>query len=254
MERKLEEVKMSPIELKKAIQIGKLLGTGLLGAVFEYKDKLIKLDERLYRALDVNHICVADWVIDNHYRFEKKDFDDRSQLEYLFSKQPSVSLTKLPTGIITLRDVDPKNMGISPGIIIPYHKNHEKLESLSRKEYIQILIILRKLLNAVRELADNKIAQEDFVQYHRFDKKARAYNVMYQGDTPQIIDMSGFKIKAGKDFTDAKKMYRSFGNLIFDYFDLNDLKSPYEKDAVKDDKQIVEMIDELEKQTKGLNR
>ena len=251
MERKLEELKVSPEELKRLIEIGKVLGRGFFGYVFEYKDKLIKLDDQLYQLLNNNPISEARWAVDQRYRYIKEDFNDRNQLEYLFSRQPNVTLTKLPVGIVTLNDVDPKYMGISPGIIIPYHRNHEKLETLSRSEYKRILIILRKLLEAVRELADNKIAQNDFVQYDRFDKKARGYNVMYQGNTPQIIDMAGVEIMAGRDFVDAKDMYRGLGNIVLDYFDFNSLKAPYQKDMVTTDKEAKEMIDEFERQTKG---
>ena len=247
----MEELKVSPEELKKLIDMGKVLGKGFFGYVFEYKDKLIKLDDRLYKLLRNNSIADAEWVVHHRYKFDQDDFIDRSQLEYLFSVQPNVTLTKLPEGIVTLRDVDPKYIGISTGIIIPYHKNHEKLEKLSRLEYKKVLIILKKLLEAVRELAEHKISQEDFVQYDRFNRQKRNYNVLYQGDTPQIIDMSGVEIMAGSDFVDAKNMYKGLGNIVFDYFDFNDLKSPYLKNEADSDQKIVEMIDEFEKQTKN---
>ena len=247
----MEELKVSPEELKKLIDIGKVLGKGFFGYVFEYKDKLIKLDDRLYKLLRNNSLADAEWAVHHRYKFDQDDFNDRSQLEYLFSVQPNVTLTKLPEGIVTLSDVDPKYMGISPGIIIPYHKNHEKLETLSPLEYKKVLIILKKLLESVRELADHKISQEDFVQYDRFNRQKRNYNVLYQGDTPQIIDMSGVEIMAGSDFVDAKNMYKGLGNIVFDYFDFNDLKSPYLKDEADSDQKIVEMIDEFEKQTKN---
>ena len=247
----MEEIKMSPKNLKEAIDNGKLIGSGFLGAIFEYKDKLIKLDKTLYDLLKINDSSFARDVIDDKYKYMKNDFNDRNQLEYLFSKQKDVKLTKLPTGIITLTDVDTRNIGISPGILIPYHRNHDKLETLSRDEYKKVLIILRKLLEAVRELADNKIAQEDFVQYNRFDNNARGYNVMYKDTTPEIIDLSGEMIKAGTDFVDAKEMYRSLGNLVFDYFYFNKLESPYKENKVENDKQVSIMLDEFENQTKG---
>ena len=247
----MEELKVTPKELKQLIDASKSIGSGFFGTTFEYKDRLIKLDKGLYNLLKVNDISNADWVVKDYYKFGENDYNNREQIENLANKQSSITLTKLPLGVVDFKDVDPKIMKITPGIIIPYHKDHEKLEKLSRSEYKRVLIILRKLLSAVRELADNEIAQEDFVQYNHHKPNVRAYNVMYKEDTPQIIDMSGVRIKEGKEFKDAEEMFRSFGNLVLDYFEFNGMEKPQEVNSVKTDTEIENLIDTFEKETKG---
>ena len=248
----MEELKLTPEELKIAIENSKVLGKGFFGTTFTYQDKLIKLDNRLFDILKSNDLENCRWAADHIYKWDKSDFNSRTQIEELVKRQPNITLTKLPLGIVTLKGVEQKNIGISPGILIPYHKDHEMLEKLSKDDYKKILIILKKLLLAVRELADNEIAQNDL--YNPFNgrgKKSNQYNVMYQGDTPQIIDMSGSEIKVGKEYRNAKLMYQGLGNIIMDYFDFNNLKSPYDMDKVESEQQVHDMINEFEKETKG---
>ena len=47
----MEEIKLSPEELKKAIEFGKLIGDGFFSKVFTYKGRLIKMDKELYNLL-----------------------------------------------------------------------------------------------------------------------------------------------------------------------------------------------------------
>lgn len=245
----MEEIKMSPKELRMAIDNGKVLGQGMFGTVFTYKDKLIKLDKQLYSLLKGNHLSNFDWVIEHVYKYYQDDFNNRNQIEELVKRQPNVTLTKLPTGIVTLTDVNPRFMGISPGIIIPYHKDHENIKMLDAKDYKKLLTILKKLLLAVKELADNEISQEDLITMHSY--RPSDYNVLYKGDTPQIIDLSGELIKTGKEFTDAKIMYYGLGNIILDYFKLNDLELPISRDDVETLEQNQYLLEELERQTRG---
>ena len=211
----MKELNVSPEELKNIIENGRILGKGFFGTVFTYQDKLIKLDNTLYNLLKINDKTLSRNIVEDFYRFDDRcvDFNNRSQLEYLASKQKDIKLTKLPEGIVTLKDVSPRITGISPGIIIPYHKNHQKLELLSKKDYQKVLIILRKLLLAVKELADNKISHEDL----RSRNKKEEYNVLYKGDTPQIIDLSGDLIAEGDDFINAREMYIGLGEIIFNF-------------------------------------
>ena len=247
----MEELKVSPKELKTIIDTGKILGEGFFGTVFTYKDKLIKLDERLFHLLKVNDPVLSKHVIKDFYRFGAKDFQDREQIEFLSKKQPDITLTKLPEGIVTLKDTDERIDGVSPGIIIPYHKNHEKLEKLSLSEYKKLLIILKKLLLAVKELADNKISQEDFAAYGEdSDINKRSYNVMYKEDTPQIIDMSGYFIKANDKFIDAKNMYRSLSNILMDYFYFYNINSPKTRGTITSSEETDDMLNRLESELK----
>ncbi len=220
----MRELKVSPEELKNIIDNGKTLGKGFFGTVFTYKDKLIKLDNSLYNLLKINDPILAREVVEDHYKFpdQREDFNNRDQIEYLSGMQKNIKLTKLPEGIVTLKDVNSKINGISPGIIIPYHMNHQKLEKLSKKDYQKVLIILKNLLLAVRELADNRIAQEDLIEAN--SKNKHKYNVMYKDTTPQIIDLSGDLVAEGDYFINAKEMYKQLGSIIFDFADETNIK------------------------------
>ena len=220
----MKEVKVSPEELKNIIDNSKMIGKGFFGTVFTYKDKLIKLDNSLYNLLKINDPILSKEVVEDHYKFpdQREDFNDRDQIEYLSSQQKNIKYTKLPEGIVTLKDVNSKIDGISPGIIIPYHKDHQKLEKLSKRDYQKVLIILKNLLLAVKELADNRIAQEDLIEAN--SKNKHKYNVMYKDTTPQIIDLSGDLVAEGEYFINAKEMYRGLGDIIFDFADETNIK------------------------------
>lgn len=240
----MEELKVTPEELKNIIDNGKIIGKGFFGTVFTYKDKLIKLDKTLHNLLNINDKCFARDIVEDHYKFGDlaEDFSDLDQLEYLASKQKDIKLTKLPTGFVSMKDVSPRIMGISPGIIIPYHRNHQELELLSKKDYQKVLIILRKLLLAVKELADNKIDHEDLVVCN----KKEGYNVLYQGDTPQIIDLSGDLIMAGDSFISAKEMYRQLGEIIYNFTN-DEVLFKSTKPAFGTYEENKELLDEYEK-------
>ena len=220
----MKEVKVSPEELKNIIDNSKIIGSGFFGTVFTYKDHLIKLDKSLFKLLDINDIRFAKELIEDHYKYsdQREDFNDRDQIEYLSNHQKDIKYTKLPEGIVTLKDVNSKVNGISPGIIIPYHKDHQKLEKLSKKDYQKVLIVLKNLLLAVKELADNRIAQEDLIEAN--SKNKHKYNVMYKDTTPQIIDLSGDLVAEGEYFINAKEMYRGLGDIIFDFADETNIK------------------------------
>ena len=211
----MKEVKVSPEELKNIIDNSKMIGKGFFGTVFTYKDKLIKLDKSLFRLLNLNDKRFARDVVEDHYKFDDlvEDFSDLDQLDYLSSKQKDVKRTKFPTGFISMKGVSPRIYGVSPGIIIPYHRNHQELKYLSKEEYIKILNVLKNLLLAVKELADNEIAHEDLVVKNKKDE----YNILYQGETPQIIDVSGELICAGDYFKNAREMYRELGKIIYNF-------------------------------------
>ena len=242
----MRELKVSPEELKNIIDNGKMIGKGFFGTVFTYQDKLIKLDKSLYNLLEVNDKSLAKEVIENHYKFpdQREDFNSRDQIEYLANQQKHIKLTRLPEGIVTLKDVNSKINGISPGIIIPYHMNHQKLEKLSKKDYQKVLIILKNLLLAVKELADNRISQEDLIEANSQNK--HKYNVMYKDTTPQIIDLSGEFIVEGDYFINAREMYRGLGNIIFDF--INDENFPREELTSYEENK--ELLDDYERSIK----
>ena len=250
----MEEIKLTPEELKKVIDFGKLIGSGFFSSVFTYKGRLIKMDNILYNLLRVNNEKFARDVIKDHYRWGQGDFNDRDQLEELLRKQPKIR-PRVPEGIITLKDNSQIINGKSPGIIIPHFIDYRNLKKLSPTEYKQLLILIRKVFDDIKNLADNEIAQEDLFHVEREKDSDHPalydYNIVYKGNDAQIIDLSGPMVKVGKDFTDAKKMYKEFAALINHYYQANGFTPIYDgySDITEDD--LSRMIIEFEKQAKS---
>lgn len=222
----MEELKVTPADLKGIIECGRIVGSGEFGIVFTYKDRLIKLDRYLYEVIKNYTGRNINYELDKYYEYETRKFFDPEQIQELSDKQKNVTLTKLPEGILSFKEVSPQVAKFTPGIIIPYHRDHKKLEELDPRDQKTVLIILKKLLLIVEELADNRISQEDMVQYNDFDIQKRNYNILYKDTTPQMIDMSGYFVKVGNHFYDAKNMYRELGNMILDFFVLGGIKAP----------------------------
>ena len=250
----MEEIKLTPEELKAAIDFGKLIGGGLTSKLFTYNGRLIKLDERLYHYLKINNPSAATDVLLDRYKWDRHDFNDREQIEELIKKQPFIR-PRVPEGIITIKDSDSKINGISPGIIIPHFQGYQNLKRVSPTEYKRLLILLKKIFQDIKNLADNEIAQEDL--YHDDhgkypnDPDVFDYNIIQKGYDPQIIDLSGPQVKVGKDFTDASKMYSEFASLLNHYYKAYGLEPIYGENENFDEHKLATMITELEKETKS---
>ena len=249
----MEEIKLTPNELKKAIDFGKLIGSGFFSSVFTYKGRLIKMDNNLYNLLKVNDSKASKDIVNYHYRFGTQDFNKREQLEELTKRQPYIR-PKVPEGIITIKDADSKVNGVSPGIIIPYFEGYSNLNNIPKTEYKQLLILLRCIFDDIKNLADNEIAQEDL--FHTSQKKnpnkpeLYEHNILQKGNDAQIIDMSGPLVKVGKEFKNAQRMYSEFAGLINSYYIANNLKPIYERNADLTEDDLAKMITEFDKGTR----
>lgn len=242
----MEEVKLTPKELKEAIDFGKLIGHGFFGSVFTYKGKLIKLDKKLYRYLKkANPYDATRKVMEYYYYKVKEDFNDRDQIEELSKRQSNVR-TRLPEGIISFKDVNSHVNGLSPGIVIPYFKGYENIKKISKDDYKRILITLRTIFDDIRNLADNEIAQEDITGGNFLSDP----NILQKDDDAQLIDMSGEFVTVGSTFTTPIEMYKDFAKLIYQYYKASGLKEPYPiNNEITEDK-LAEIITEFEKQTR----
>ena len=69
---------------------------------------------------------------------------------------------------------------------------------------------------------------------------------MYQGTTPQIIDLSGDFIMEGDYFINAKEMYKQLGDIIFDFTDEDNIK----KEEITSYEENKELLDEFERRIK----
>ena len=249
----MEEVKLTPNELKEAIDFGKLIGSGFFSKVFTYKGRLIKMDQNLYDLLKVNNPVFSDVIVKDHYKWQKEDFNNREQLEELSKRQPFIR-PRVPEGIITINSNDSRIKDVSPGIIIPYFEGYENLKKIPATEYKQLLILLRKVLDDIKNLADNEIAQEDLFHYAQNDDSANPelydYNSLQKNGDAQIIDMSGPLVKVGKNFEGAKVMYSDFAKMMNYYYIANGLKPIYnETDNLSED-DLSRMITEFDKATR----
>ncbi len=245
----MEEIKLTPNELKEAIDFGKLIGSGFFSSVFTYKGRLIKMDNILYNLLKTNDPRASVDTIKDQYKWNRQDFNNREQLEELEKRQHLIR-PKVPEGIITLKGIDSKYNGISPGIIIPHFKGYKSLDEIPKNEYKQLLIILKKIFDDIKSLADNEIAQKDLFRQNLKDPKNNHYNIIQKDNDPQIIDMSGPLVKVGKDFEDASRMYAEFAALINYYYQANGLKPIYEENTDITEEKLAQMITEFDKQTK----
>ena len=245
----MEEIKLSPQELKEAIDLGKLIGSGFFSRVFTYKGRLIKLDARLYDMLKDSFKVFAEKRVNERYEWQKKDFDSREQLEELEKRQPYIR-PRVPEGIVTLKDVDSSIKGISPGIILAPFLDYRKMDQMSKQDYKLALILLRQLFTDVTEMADQKIAHEDLFhcedEYHLGDKAQHDYNILYKGNDPQIIDMSRKYVKVGKDFQGTGKMYRQLARIIDDYRVGNGLESVYDDDKELTEADLAKLITDFD--------
>ena len=245
----MEEIKLTPKELKEAVDFGKLIGSGFFSSVFKYKGRLIKLDSILYKLLKANDPRISHDVVSKNYMWNKDDFNDREQLELLEKKQPLIR-PKVPTGIITIQDSDSEINGISPGIIIPEFKGYTDFSNVSKEDYKRLLILLKKLFEDIKGLADNEIAQEDLFRPDLRNNQNHHFNIIQKGNDPQIIDMSGPLVNVGKNFKDASRMYSEFAGLINHYYRSNGLEPIYHEDTDITEKKLSEMITEFDKQTR----
>ena len=245
----MEELKLTPQELKEAVDFGKTIGHGFFSSVFLYKGKLIKMEDMLYKMMKDNNPKNIPQVIEKRYCFDKTDFDNLKQLEELIKKQPYIR-PKVPTGRVILTGLSKDIDGVSPATIIPQHKGYKEFKEISKQDYKRLLILFRKLFDDVRQLADNEIAQEDI--YNRFSFGDN-FNLLYKGNDPQMIDMSGPLVKVGNDFCGPGRMYDQFGKLINYYNYENGLEPVYEESYYSHltEEQLSEMITEFEKQTRN---
>ncbi len=249
----MKEIKLTPEELKASIDTGKFVGEGSEGCLFTYKGRIIKLDSVLYGHLKGNHPVFAHDNIKDHFRYRTKDFNDREQLEQLAKRQSKIR-PRVPEGIITIKDPDSAINDRSPGILITPFLDYEMIGKVPIEDQKRLLVLLKKVYNDIRELADNEIAHEDL-----FDARPRGinnpdynhYNILQRKYDSQIIDLSGQFIKVGKDFTGPNKMYLDIANLINYYRKLYNLEPLYVKDKKITEDKLRIMLNEFEKEIKS---
>lgn len=246
----MEELTVSPKELKLLIDIGIIVGEGYFGSVFTYQDRLIKIDKVLYNLLRKCSLDEVDKKIEYFYQGDIKDFDDIIKLEYLYKEQPNIKRTQFPLGAVFLKDVDKSIYGISPGIILPYHRGFDNLENIDKKSMMQILLIMKNLLLTIKELEEHHISQEDL--YNIDDNYKKKYNIMYKGSDIKLIDVSGEYLKCGREYKNSLEMYLELGNVLLDFFEYYHIPFPYQRFYTGSFKENEDLVKEFEKEMKKI--
>ena len=238
----MEELRLTCKELKNIFNESKVIGNGYFGIVLDYHDKLYKIDNCLYKKATYSDMYLFKNNVEKYYEYGD-NFNDPKQIELLTNIQNNVKLTKLPKGIITIKDINNEKVC---GIILPYHKGYENLDKFPLSHKKDLLIILKKLLLAAKELENNQISQEDFAGYATDgDIYKRNYNVLYKGLDVQIIDMSGKLVKVQDEYLSSCNMYRSLSNILIDYYYFYKIKCPYIREKVTTYEENEEMLNKL---------
>ena len=243
------EIKLSPKELREAILNGKLIGEGYYSSVFTYHKKLIKMDTDLYHNLKRHSNCSSEEIINTFYSWRVRDFNSRKQLEILLREQPYIN-PRVPEGIITLKDVEKKILGVSPGIIIEPFLNYQNLDEMPKTNCLQALILLRKIFTDLKTLTERRIAQEDLfrIEFSDDSRMTSKYNIIYRGNDAQIIDMSGDFIKIGRKYHGPDEMYRQFAEIIDEFYMANGFDQIYYGKTTYSEENLKSILNDFEKQ------
>lgn len=201
----MEIIEFNPFEMKDAIENGTLISNkGFHGTVFLHNNKLIKLHKRLYDDLKVNSRNLSQRRFDDIYRFDKRPFVNPDQIQYLSSIQPNIHLTDFDKGIVLVKDQ-------VCGVILAEHLDYKDLTDIDNNDPKTLLIILKNILNALRELELNKISHLDLAMAEKGCKPT--LNILYKGSDIKLCDLSGKFITYKENF-DRKGMYLEYAQVI----------------------------------------
>ena len=201
----MEILEYNPFTLKDIIEESTLISNkGFQGVVFLHDNKLIKLRKRLYEDLKVNSRNLAERRFEDIYRWDKTPFVDPNQIEYLLKVQPNIHLTDFDKGIVLV-----KNQVC--GTILTPHLDYQDLTDIEITNPKQIIILLRNILQALKELEDNEISHLDLAKGER--GKDITLNILHKNDDIKLCDLSGKYITYKENF-DREEMYLEFGEVI----------------------------------------
>jgi hypothetical protein len=200
----MEILKFNPIEMKQYIDEGTLISkSGFNGAVFKHGDRLIKLDKEYYHYLAVNPFIFANETFERLSRYIES-FVEISQIQYLLDKQKDVHLTDFDRGVVYINDR-------VVGTILTPHLDYQDLTNISFNNVHDLLIIIKNILSAIRELELNGISHLDLALAEKW--KQPTLNVLYKGTDIKLCDLSGDFISY-KDKFNPKEMYRQYFVLV----------------------------------------
>ncbi len=161
------------------------------GTVHLENGKKYKLDRAFVEDMKRRHDATLD-----HYGV------DRNQIEWLSSKRNDVTLSTLPSGIITFE-------GIDVGVIYPrFFYDYDSFNNMSREDTLLILKNIRSAISKNEELLSNGIVNINFV----------TKDIMYCSDDVQLIDLDGSHIKR-EGYASYEGLYTRFVHDIYGIID-----------------------------------
>ena len=201
----MEIIDVNAFEMKDMIEEGTLISDkGFSGSIFLHGSTLIKLSKRLYQDLKVNSRTFAERRFRDIYRFEKKPFVEKEQIEFLQEKQKDIHLTDFDKGIIYVNDL------ICGSILTP-HLDYQDLTDINLNDKKTLLIILENILKAIRELEVNGISHLDLAKGERGKKPT--FNILYKDINIKLCDLSGKYITYNENFN-PYEMYQEYSIVV----------------------------------------
>ena len=201
----MEIIDVNAFEMKDMIEEGTLISDkGFSGAIFLHDSTLIKLSKRLYQDLKVNSRTFAERRFKDIYRFEKKPFVEKEQIEFLQEKQKDIHLTDFDKGIVSVND-------LICGTILTPHLDYQDLTDIDLHDKKTLLIILGNILKAIKELEKNGISHLDLAKGE--SGKKPTLNILHKGTDIKLCDLSGKYITYNDGF-DPVGMYQEY-SIVF---------------------------------------
>ena len=197
----MEILEYDPFLLKDVIESATLISDkGFSGAVFFHDGKLIKLHKRLYQDLKVNSRKLSERRFNDVYRWDKRPFVEKEQIEYLCSIQSEIHLTDFDKGIVLVNDQ-------ICGTILTEHLDYQDLTNIEFDNPKRIIILLRNILASLKELEDHEISHLDLAKGEK--GKNITLNILYKNNDIKLCDVSG-KFLTYKENFDSCEMYREY--------------------------------------------
>ena len=201
----MEILKYNPFEMKDVIDNSKLVSDkGFSGSIILHDKKLLKIQKKFYQDLKVNSRIFAEKRFNDVYRWDKRPYVEPDQIKYLCSIQKNIHLTDFDKGIVMVNDQ-------VCGTILTPHLDYQDLTDLETNNPKTILILLKNILNSLKELENYHISHLDLAMAERGQKPT--LNILYKENDIKLCDLSGRYITY-KDNFDREGMYQEFSQVI----------------------------------------
>lgn len=211
----MKNLYLNPNQLKELLDNSILVSDrGFSSTTFIANGIFFKLNKKLYHNLKYVDNKLVNQIFFDTYKWDKSDFVDIKQVEYLNNIQSFIKLTDFDQGVVYI------NNQIC-GVLPTYHGGYSDLSNLIYDDKLTVnnkLEILNNILITLNELECYKVSHLDlYNDYHEGN-----FNILYKDTNIKLCDLSGKYITYGKRFNPIK-MYSEYLQL-FDFFYKNLIK------------------------------